>query len=236
MKTQRVLLTMLIGLLFFTTAIVPITAQSDVTVISLAMPELIHNQIDQDVLDRFEAEHPGIRVHRVNKGAFTFGTAAPVLEVDEHLDQMQDYVSAADVVAITPTQLTPEATRAGYYLDMTPLLLSDADTNPDDFYLAMYESYQWDGGFWALPISTDVVGLVYRPEMFDAAGVDYPQSWWTMDDFENAMRALAEYDSNGDVTAPAFIDYTGNPALLFHSKTNQQLVTFCYSVTFHARY
>lgn len=222
MQKRKTLLTIALSILMLITTIVPLTAQDDIIVISVAMPELIGGQIDQGVFDRYEAEHPGIQIHRVGKGDFTGGILpTPLLPVDEYLDSVADYVSAADVLAVTPTTLTQEATRAGYYLDMTPLVTSDPDLFPDDFYPAMYESYQWDLGFWAMPTSADVIGLAYSPEAFDTAGIDYPQDWWTIDDFEIALRALAEYDNSGDVTAPAFVDYTGNTSLLFLSLIGQ---------------
>lgn len=217
MHKNSVLLILVSGIMLALLSMMPITAQGDVVVISIAMPELIAGQISQDVFDQFEAAHPNIRIHRVNEGEFTYGLAAPLLGVDDFLDSVADYVTVADVLAVTPDLLTPEATRAGYYLDLTPLITSDPDLNPDDFYSVMYQSYQWDQGFWALPASTDVVTLVYQPDAFDQAGIEYPQSWWTIDDFENAARELAEYDNNGNVTAPAFVDFSGNTSLIFMS-------------------
>lgn len=221
MKKHKRLSSLVFSILLVVLTIMPITAQDDIIVISVAMPELIGGQISQDIFDLYETMHPGIQVHRVNEGEFTYGVSAPVVDVDSYLDGVADYVSKADVLAISASTLNQEATRAGYYLDLTPLITSDPDINPDDFYSVMYESYQWDLGFWALPASTDVISLVYKPEAFDQAGIEYPQPWWTMDDFENAMRALAEYDNNGNVIVPAFVDFTGNSSSIFLSLLGQ---------------
>jgi ABC-type glycerol-3-phosphate transport system substrate-binding protein len=225
MYNKKVTFSSLVWIVIFAVlAIVPIAAQDDVTVISLAVPEFISGQITDEVFALFEAEHPNVRVHLVSEGTFEFGATAPILEINDYLDRTADYVTKADVLSISPSQLTAEATRAGYFLDMTPLINSDPDLNPDDFYASLYNSYQWDEGFWALPSATDLIGLSYDPEAFDLAGVEYPQTWWTMDDFERALRALAEYDNNGNVTAPAFVDFTGNSTLLILSMLGQGVV------------
>lgn len=224
MKKHKTLPRLVFSLLLVILTIVPISAQDDIIVISVAIPEFISGQISDAVFAQFEADHPGVQVHIVSEGAVEFGTAARVRDVNEHLDEIADYVTAADVLAITPSQLTPEATRAGYFLDMTPLITSDPDLNVEDFYAPLYNAYQWDQGFWALPSATDLIALAYDPEAFDNAGVEYPQSWWTIDDFERALRALAEYDNNGNVTSPAFVDFTGNSTLLLLSILGQDVV------------
>lgn len=224
MQNKKIPFSITLIMMFVIITIMPATAQNDITTISLAVPEFVSGQINNEVFALFEAEHPNVRIHLVSEGTFEFGTTAPVLEINEYLDRTADYVTSADVLAITPSQLTPEATRAGYFLDMTPLISSDPDLNPDDFYTPLYNSYQWDEGFWALPSATDLIGIAYKPEAFDQTGVEYPQAWWTMDDFERAVRALAEYDNNGNVIAPAFVDFTGNSTLMLLSMLGQEVV------------
>jgi ABC-type glycerol-3-phosphate transport system substrate-binding protein len=66
-----------------------------------------------------------------------------------------------------------------------------------DFYPAVWEAYQWDGGFWAVPALAAPLVLIYKPEAFDAAGLAYPTENWTMDDIAEAARALATSDLAG---------------------------------------
>ena len=47
-----------------------------------------------------------------------------------------------------------------------------------------------DGTLYAVPKDKDTVGLVYNKEMFDAAGVAYPDENWTWDDLVSASEKI----------------------------------------------
>lgn len=49
-----------------------------------------------------------------------------------------------------------------------------------------------DGELYALPYSFSTVVMVYNMDMFDAAGLEYPNSDWTMDDVLAAAQQLAK--------------------------------------------
>ena len=52
-----------------------------------------------------------------------------------------------------------------------------------------------DGTLYAVPKDKDTVGLVYNKEMFDAAGVSYPDETWTWDTLCEASQQI--YDATG---------------------------------------
>ena len=52
-----------------------------------------------------------------------------------------------------------------------------------------------DGVLYAVPKDKDTVGLVYNKEMFDAAGVSYPDETWTWDTLVEASQKI--YDATG---------------------------------------
>ena len=52
-----------------------------------------------------------------------------------------------------------------------------------------------DGRYYGVPKDKDTVGLVYNKEMFDAAGVAYPDETWTWDDLCDASQKI--YDATG---------------------------------------
>ena len=52
-----------------------------------------------------------------------------------------------------------------------------------------------DGTLYAVPKDKDTVGLVYNKEMFDAAGVSYPDETWTWDTLCEASQKI--YDATG---------------------------------------
>ena len=49
-----------------------------------------------------------------------------------------------------------------------------------------------DGTLYAVPKDKDTVGLVYNKEMFDAAGVSYPDESWTWDDLTDASQKISD--------------------------------------------
>lgn len=61
-----------------------------------------------------------------------------------------------------------------------------------------------DGTLYAVPKDKDTVGLVYNKEMFDAAGVSYPDENWTWDDLTDASQKI--YDATGKYGYMAYGD------------------------------
>ncbi len=188
-------------------------AQAQATIaLTLSVPNLWENTLTPDLLAEFESQYPGVTVYLnfTDTGFFGFGGAS---DISTHLDNTKTQVTTADVLYIDPTTLTTEDTQAGYYLDLSPLVMSDPDINPDDFYSAVWQSYQWDNGIWALPLSTDVILVTYDPTAFDNAGLAYPNERWTIDDFANAARALTQYNSDGTVATAGMTTNSGGSNL-----------------------
>lgn len=194
-------------------------------ILQVALPEYMRGMIPKDVFAQFEADNPGITVQPVYISPENLFVPRPADDLDEHLTSVSELVSLADVIGVnleSNSALTAAATRAGYFLDLAPLTNADASLAVDDFLPAAWQSVQWDGGIWALPVSLDVITVAYNPAAFDAAGLAYPNGSWTLDDFANAARALTQRDASGAVTTPGLVTF-GNTALLLRSLLNQPL-------------
>ncbi|MFF2851020.1 ABC transporter substrate-binding protein [Streptomyces sp. NPDC058001] len=57
---------------------------------------------------------------------------------------------------------------------------------------ALVELYAYDGEQYGLPKDFDTIGLWYNKELFDKAGVSYPDATWTWDDVRDAARELTD--------------------------------------------
>jgi multiple sugar transport system substrate-binding protein len=68
----------------------------------------------------------------------------------------------------------------------------DVDLSP--FPEALVDSYTIDGELYGISKDFDTVGLFYRVDLFDAAGLDYPDETWTWDDLKAAAAALTSDD------------------------------------------
>lgn len=196
------------------TALVPASAArvraESGTILAVSVPSVWADTITDDMMSSFEAQYGVDVVFEYSDTAFFgggFGGGASA--VADALDSTAENVTAADVLYVSSSDLTPFDTAAGYYLDLSPLVSADAGMDSSDFVPAAWQSFQWDNGMWAIPLSIDVVLLTYDPAAFDAAGLSYPTSSWTIDDFANAATLLTQYDADGVVTMPGLSTFSG---------------------------
>jgi ABC-type glycerol-3-phosphate transport system substrate-binding protein len=169
-------------------------------------------------VDDFERAHPGVKVAFVE----AVDVPDPVDGIDAYFTAVQKAATTSDLVltdnAGFPMAVTPQSTRAGYFLDLTPLIAADSSLKVDDFYPQVWKSFQWDHGMWAIPYSLDLAVLNYNKEFFDKAGIAYPSGKWTLDDFGNAATKLTLKDASGNRTQSGYaggeyIWSSGNAAL-----------------------
>jgi ABC-type glycerol-3-phosphate transport system substrate-binding protein len=184
----------------------PISAQSTETVLQIAIPQFYRDLFAESILPAFEADNPDIRVEIVI--ADGFGSLPASNDVEADLDSAAATFSKADLVLADRT-LNPTYTRAGYVLDLQPLVSTDPTFNAGEFYTGVLDSFRWDNGLWALPVATDIIMMFYQPAAFDAAGLAYPSASWTVHDWANAIRALSEFDAAGQLSKRAFDAFEG---------------------------
>ena len=223
-RTRTALVVLLITVFLSGSAGTPVTvwAQSDEVVLTIAVWELARDLFTPQFFASFESENPGIRVVLENTGADgNFSPAGANLE--EHFEGIQNYVSAADVLQVSTDNFSVEGTRAGYFLDLVPLTSLDASLNEQDFFPAAWESFQWDGGFWAMPAAVDPILLIYNPDAFQRAGLDFPGDSWTFDDLVGAIRALAERDAEGNIVSSPILIPDPTLNALFLSLAGERL-------------
>lgn len=214
---QRRSLLFLTFLLVMAVGMVPLSAaqaQDSRTIIQLSVPQFLKQIINDQMITDFEAQNPNIKVNVLANDS-NAGSAA--VDVEGMLEAEQAYASTADVLFVDNSTLAVQATRAGYFLDLSPLTSSDLNLNVEDFFPGVWQSFQWDNGIWALPVSTDVIVMSYDPAAFDAIGLAYPNERWTVDDIANAARQLAVVDPSGAVTTAGLAVSSNNLQWLFRS-------------------
>lgn len=194
----------------------------DRTVVSLALPEIFEEFFADDIEAQFEAENPDLDLQIISTGAVgtPFGNEE---DVAEYLDAVAEYAASADVLMLDSNALRTEATRAGYLLDLMPLVNTDPSINANDFYPALWQGFQWDSSMWALPVTGDVTLLYYDPAAFDTLGISYPGPDWTIHDLDFAIRHLTQYAADGSVAVPAFFNFGGDLDALFLSLSGSTL-------------
>ncbi len=76
----------------------------------------------------------------------------------------------------------------------------DQDLEQNNFYMNLFDAVKDLSGtdkYYAFPYALVTTCLYYNKDMFDSAGIDYPDSEWTWDDFLEAARAMTK-DLDGD--------------------------------------
>ncbi len=123
------------------------------------------------LVEAFQKEHPEITVQLVT---------------------LNDYGDPRKVASAADTMMLPELTGPhNYYLDLTPFQEGQRDFESDDFWPGVFDSCQdGDGRQYGLPAEVSPVGIFYAQKAFDEAGVAYPTSGWTWDDFRRMTGAL----------------------------------------------
>ncbi len=184
------------------------TVSAEGATLVLSVPYIWEDVLTPDLLATFEAQHAGVDVQVVFSETAFFGFG-PAGAVEDQLDATEERVTAADVLYVDSSTLSVADTQAGYYLDLAPLAMSDPALDIADFIPAAWQSFQWDNGLWALPLSVDVILVTYDPAAFDEVGLAYPNERWTIDDFAYAARALAQYNVDGTVATPGLSTVSG---------------------------
>jgi len=127
MHTKRTLL--LAILLALLTVITTMTQAQNTPILTIALQEFTQDTLDSAVFDAFEAQY-GVDVVAVAPGNRAFFTENSG-DIDDHLNEFAQYAGFADVLPLNWWQLSTEATRAGYLLDLLPLTNTDPTFDPN---------------------------------------------------------------------------------------------------------
>ena len=129
----------------------------------------------------------GLDLHKNAIKAFT--DANPGIEVEvtatteSYYTKLQTEAAAgamADMVQIGEAY-TPHWAKTKVVADLEPYIEAEANFARDDFFPNVLDPFQWEGRQHALPKDYVTWCLFYNKDLFDAAGVPYPDDSWTWD-------------------------------------------------------
>jgi multiple sugar transport system substrate-binding protein len=152
--------------------------------------EAAEAEANQKLVDEFEKANPGITVELQNQPGSK-----------EAMAKLQTLISgnqAPDVVSLHGAYYIPLASK-GALLDIEPHIKQSADFNLADFDPRLVELCRYQGKLYSLPRYTSVYALFYNKDLFDNAGVKYPdqQSPWDWDAYVKTAKQLMR-DTNKD--------------------------------------
>jgi multiple sugar transport system substrate-binding protein len=107
------------------------------------------------------------------------------------MDYAASQESGVDVFETSQFDL-PTLVERGAILDLDPILQEDPYGIAADLYPNVLNAFTWQGQIWAVPADIDPWVLYYNRDLFDQAGVPYPDPEWTWDDFLEKAALLTD--------------------------------------------
>lgn len=92
-----------------------------------------------------------------------------------------------------------ERADSGVYMGLKQFLDQEGWDYADLFGTSSEETMNIDGDYYAIPYGTNVMMVWYNKNLFDAAGVPYPQEGWTWEDFRQTAIALTSGEGENKV-------------------------------------
>ena len=150
-------------------------------------------EITQSIIDTFEELNPGIKV-----------------ELQSVPQGYDDKVLTAHAAGDTPDGLmmwnTSQWAEAGIVEDLSSLISRD-NFNMDQYLPVPKLWAEYKGGIYGLPKDYTPRAIFYNKNVFDEAGVSYPESGWTFGDFTETVKEI----NNNKTGAEARYGYVAIP-------------------------
>lgn len=114
--------------------------------------------------------------------------------------------TAPDVIFVEVNNFKEFADK-GVLVDLMPYIEQEKDLDLKVYYKQIIDRFTIDGKLYVLPRDIAPICLIYyNKKLFREAGIPYPDSGWTWNDFLEVSKKLVKKDGQGRVTQFAFID------------------------------
>ncbi|MGD0114155.1 MAG: sugar ABC transporter substrate-binding protein [Armatimonadota bacterium] len=144
--------------------------------------------LNQKLCQEFAEQNPTIDVEIINEPG------------DRAMDKLQTMIAAGnppDVMSIHGAFFMPLASK-GALLDLDTMIEDDPKFDLQDFYPSLVSTCRYQSKLFSLPRYTSVYVLFYNRDLFDAAGLKYPDNNWTWDDYLAAAKKLTVNSADPD--------------------------------------
>lgn len=150
----------------------------------------------QKIADAYTAENPDVSIE------------VQVTSWDEYWTKLEAAATSntlPDIFWMHTNELFKYADN-GMLADVTDLYAEESETYYTDHFseVSISNTLGSDGKMYGVPKDKDTVGLVYNKDMFDAAGVAYPDDTWTWDNLTEASAKI--YEATGKYGYMAYGD------------------------------
>lgn len=141
---------------------------------------------EQEILNAFTKEHPNVKIEQIS---------ATYAEYNERVLTMAAGGNLPDLLWVQPSGFGGFVEN-GLLTDLT----DKVDTlDTEEFQPGVLELGQVDGTQYAMTRDRSTVQIGYNKDMFDEAGIPYPEDDWTMDEFLEISKKLTVKDGERTV-------------------------------------
>ncbi len=164
-------------------------SSSDGTTLTWAVWDYATTPYYDALINAYEAAHPDVDVEVIDLGSADYQTALQI--------QLSGGGSDFDVVAVKDIPGYNNLVKAGLLVDLSPLAAADGiDTS---IYGGIVEQVSVGDSFYELPFRSDFWVLFYNKDLFDAAGVPYPDNDMTFEEYDALARSLTSGSGSSKV-------------------------------------
>lgn len=91
----------------------------------------------------------------------------------------------------------PRYAQSGQLMNLQPFIDNDPEFQLDDYYPILMEQFKYNGKHYGIAKDFATLVLYYNKDLFDQAGLSYPDENWTWTEFRSAAEKLTR-DTNND--------------------------------------
>ncbi|NLG98559.1 MAG: sugar ABC transporter substrate-binding protein [Chloroflexi bacterium] len=157
--------------------------------ITYAIWEQMQVEAHEQIIAAFEAKHPDINVE------------LQLVPWSEYWNKLQTSLaggSSFDTFWMNGPNFQVYASK-GVLMDLQPMI-EENNIDMSVFPKSLVDLYSYQGHSYGIPKDFDTIALFYNKDLFDAAGVEYPNENWTWDDLKAAAEKLTHDDVYGFAT------------------------------------
>ncbi|NNJ30230.1 ABC transporter substrate-binding protein [Lacrimispora defluvii] len=157
--------------------------------IKVALWDYSNTKYYKAIFDAFTAKYPDITVEPVEFAADEYDNT-----ITTQLGGKQDF----DVVFTKGTPALSALITQGHVLALDDFMAKDTSFNKDN-YLGLMDQLQMDGKTYAVPFRKDNNMIFYNKDLFDKAGVPYPEDGMTMKEYHELAAKMTSGTGNDKV-------------------------------------
>ncbi len=139
-----------------------------------------------------------------------FMQANPNIQINVSFEAWGDYMTKLPTMlagGVVPDMIhqhmsiVQDYAHRGALLDLVPYMERD-NVKAEDYIPALFDAFSNRGSTYGIPKDSAAWGMYYNKDKFDAAGLAYPDTNWTLEDFRQMALALT-LDKNGNPATSA---------------------------------